>query len=230
MNLPHNIPANEYLNLEGLKLSSSRNWALWVNELNDIYESDSIRYSLASNFPETSDTDFSLDELIRSNNQELVAAYGNLVNRIVSICVKNFDSKIPKATQIDNDSQKIIDMCHDTLKVVKDEISNVRLRKALSEIMKLCGNINKYIDLKEPWKLVKSDKEKASEVIWVCMTAINCLKILFNPYIPFSSNKLNKILGFSDDLIFKWKWSENDLPINQEINPLGPLFKKIEVE
>ena len=121
-------------------------------------------------------------------------------------------------------------MCHDTLKVVKDEISNVRLRKALSEIMKLCGNINKYIDLKEPWKLVKSDKEKASEVIWVCMTAINCLKILFNPYIPFSSNKLNKILGFSDDLIFKWKWSENDLPINQEINPLGPLFKKIEVE
>ena len=230
LNLPHNIPANEYLNLEGLKLSSSRNWALWVNELSDIYEPDSIRYSLASNFPETSDTDFSLDELVRANNQELVATYGNLVNRIVNICIKNFDSKIPKAIHIDDDSQKIIDMCHDTLKVVKDEISNARLRKGLSEIMKLCGNINKYIDMKEPWKLVKSDKEKASEVIWVCMTAINCLKILFNPYIPFSSQKLNNILGFSDDLISKWEWSENDLPINQEINSLGPLFKKIEVE
>ena len=229
LNLPHNIPANEYLNLEGLKLSSSRNWALWVNELSDIYEPDSIRYSLASNFPETSDTDFSLDELIRSNNQELVATYGNLVNRIVNICIKNFDSKIPKAIQIDDDSQKIIDMCHDTLRVVKDEISNVRLRRGLSEIMKLCGNINKYIDLKEPWKLVKSDEEKASEVIWVCMTSINCLKILFNPYIPFSSEKLNKILGFSNDLISKWEWTEYDLPINQEINSLGPLFKKIEV-
>ena len=96
--------------------------------------------------------------------------------------------------------------------------------------MKLCGNINKYIDLKEPWKLVKSDKEKASEVIWVCMTAINCLKILFNPYTPFSSRKLNKILGFSDDVILKWEWSEHDLPTNQEVNSLGPLFKKIEVE
>ena len=230
LNLPHNIPANEYLNLEGLKLSSSRNWALWVNELSDIYEPDSIRYSLASNFPETSDTDFSKDELVRSNNQELVAAYGNLVNRIVNICVKNFDSKIPKASQVDDESQKIINMCHDTLKVVKDEISNVRLRKGLSAIMKLCGNINKYIDLKEPWKLVKSDKEKASEVIWVCMTAINCLKILFNPYTPFSSRKLNKILGFSDDVILKWEWSEHDLPTNQEVNSLGPLFKKIEVE
>ena len=142
LNLPHNIPANEYLNLEGLKLSSSRNWALWVNELSDIYEPDSIRYSLASNFPETSDTDFSKDELVRSNNQELVAAYGNLVNRIVNICVKNFDSKIPKASQVDDESQKIINMCHDTLKVVKDEISNVRLRKGLSAIMKLSGNIN----------------------------------------------------------------------------------------
>ena len=76
---------------------------------------------------------------------------------------------------------------------------------------------------------IKTDNEKASEVIWICMTSFNCLKILFNPYIPFSSNKLNKILGFTGDLIYKWEWSEYDLPINQEINSLGPLFKKIEV-
>ena len=110
LNLPHNIPANEYLNLEGKQLSTSRNWALWANELSEIYDSDTIRYSLASNLPESSDTNFSLNELIRSNNQELVAAYGNLVNRVVNICVKNFNSIVPNAQNIDDEGKEIIDM------------------------------------------------------------------------------------------------------------------------
>lgn len=228
LNLPHNIPANEYLNLEGQKLSSSRNWALWANELSDIYETDTIRYALASNLPENSDTNFSISELIRSNNHELVASYGNLVNRVVNICVKNFESKIPYATNIDDDGKFILDQCYQTLENVKNEISDVKLRKALTQIMQLCGSINKYIDLKEPWRLVKNDKEKAAEVIWICLTAINCLKVLFNPYIPFSSLTLNKMLGFKEDKNIQWEWTENDLPGGQKINFSGPLFKKIE--
>ena len=228
LNLPHNIPANEYLNLEGKQLSTSRNWALWANELSEIYDSDTIRYSLASNLPENSDTNFSLNELIRSNNQELVAAYGNLVNRVVNICVKNFNSIVPDAKNIDDDGKEIIAMCNATLLNVKNEISKVRIRSGLREIMKLCSNINKYIDQKEPWKLVKTDTEKASEVIWVCLTAINCLKILFYPYIPDSSVKLNTMLGFEDNTEYTWEWNEDDLPKGQSLNFTGPLFKKIE--
>ena len=228
LNLPHNIPANEYLNLEGKQLSTSRNWALWANELSEIYETDTIRYSLASNLPESSDTNFSLTELIRSNNQELVAAYGNLVNRVVNICVKNFNSVIPDAKNIDDDGKEIISLCNSTMSNVKNEISKVRIRSGLREIMKLCSNINKYIDQKEPWKLVKTDKEKAGEVIWVCLTAINCLKVLFYAYIPDSSDKLNTMLGFEDNSEFKWEWDEYDLPPGQSLNFTGPLFKKIE--
>ena len=128
LNLPHNIPANEYLNLEGKQLSTSRNWALWANELSEIYDSDTIRYSLASNLPESSDTNFSLNELIRSNNQELVAAYGNLVNRVVNICVKNFNSIVPDAKNIDDDGKEIIAMCNATLLNVRNEISKVMIR------------------------------------------------------------------------------------------------------
>ena len=228
LNLPHNIPANEYLNLEGKQLSTSRNWALWANELSEIYETDTIRYSLASNLPESSDTNFSLTELIRSNNQELVAAYGNLVNRVVNICVKNFNSVIPDAKNIDDDGKEIISLCNSTMSNVKNEISKVRIRSGLREIMKLCSNINKYIDQKEPWKLVKTDKEKAGEVIWVCLTAINCLKVLFYAYIPDSSDKLSTMLGFEDNSEFKWEWDEYDLPPGQSLNFTGPLFKKIE--
>jgi len=228
LNLPHNIPANEYLNLEGQKLSSSRNWALWANELSDMYETDTIRYALASNLPENSDTNFSLSELIRSNNHELVASYGNLVNRVVNICVKNFDSKVPHAKNIDDEGKFILDQCYQTLENVKNEISDVKLRKGLTQIMQLSASINKYIDIKEPWRLVKNDKEKAAEVIWICLTAINCLKVLFTPYLPFSSVNLNKVLGFEENEDIKWEWSENDLPGGQQINFNGPLFKKLE--
>ena len=228
LNLPHNIPANEYLNLEGKQLSTSRNWALWANELSEIYETDTIRYSLASNLPENSDTNFSLDELIRSNNQELVAAYGNLVNRVVNISVKNFDSIIPSILEIDDDGREILAFCKETMSNVKTEILQTRIRSGLREIMKLCGKVNKYIDQKEPWKLVKTDKDKASEVIWVCLSAINCLKILFYPYIPDSSVKLHSMLGFDHKSEFEWEWSENDLPPGQTLSFTGPLFKKIE--
>ena len=132
--------------------------------------------------------------------------------RVVNICVKNFNSIVPDAKNIDDDGKEIIAMCNATLLNVKNEISKVRIRSGLREIMKLCSNINKYIDQKEPWKLVKTDTEKASEVIWVCLTAINCLKILFYPYIPESSVKLNTMLGFDDNTEFVWEWNEDDLP------------------
>ena len=229
LNLPFDVPANEYLNLEGSKISTSRNWAVWLNDYLDHFDPDSLRYVLASNMPENGDTDFSWDEYVRANNDELVATYGNLVHRVLSMLHKNFDgrvSEIPDSAKIENE---LLIKTSTEFEEIAELFSLAKFRLTLQKIMGVAQSVNKYIDQEEPWKLVKNDPEKAHIVLSTCLSVINCIKIAIYPFLPFSSEKLNNILGFKTSVMDTgWNWDPRAISEGHIINKPEPLFKKID--
>ena len=229
LNLPYDVPANEYLNLEGMQFSTSRNWAVWLPDYLDKYEPDPVRYVLASNMPETSDSDFSWKEYVRSNNEELVATYGNLINRILALVYKNFDHSIPEPATLEDTELALLDKAEHQLANVAQDIELCHFRSALQSGMALARETNKYLETQAPWRTIKSDRVKASTTLWVAMSVVNCLKTIMYPFIPFSSKALHKMLGFSDDLETNgWKWDRNQLKPGTPIPQPYPLFTKLD--
>lgn len=229
--LPDNVPANEFLNLEGDKISTSRNWAVWLNEyLVDFPgKQDVLRYVLTANAPETKDNDFTWADFQARNNNELVAIYGNFVNRALVLTGKYFGGKVPAAGELtEYDRQTIADFCN--IKGQLEELlNNFRFRDAQKEAMNLARVGNKYLADMEPWKLAKTDMARTATVLNVALQIAANLSIAFEPFLPFSSAKLRKMLNIKHA---EWVQlgSIDLLPAGHTLGEVSLLFEKIEDE
>lgn len=198
--LPYDVPANEFMNLEGQKISGSRNWGVWGRDFLTRYDPDALRYYLTVNMPESKDTDWDWDEFYHRNNDELVATWGNLANRVLSFCNKYWEGQVPdpgELTDLDKDLIKTIEGGFET---VGNLIDTVKLRAAAAEAMRLASEVNKYLDVTAPWQQVKTDKATAARAIFTALKAIDSLKILFAPFLPFTSDKLHGFMGYDGSL------------------------------
>lgn len=198
--LPYDVPANEFLNLEGQKISGSRNWAVWGLDFLTRYDPDALRYYLTSIMPETRDADWDWDEFYHRNNDELVATWGNLANRVLSFAFKNWEGVVPDPGELSADDRALLDEIERGFDTVGAHLEGVRLRSALAEAVRLASEVNKYLDTSAPWFTIKTDKQQAGRAIFVAMKAIDSLKILFAPFLPFSSEKLHAFMGYQTQL------------------------------
>jgi len=227
--LPDNVPANEFLNLEGDKISTSRNWAVWLNEyLVDFPgKQDVLRYVLTANAPETKDNDFTWKDFQARNNNELVAIFGNFVNRAMVLTSKYFGSKVPAVSemlQIDND---IVAEFVDVKSKVENYLDNFRFRDAQKEAMNLARIGNKYLADTEPWKVAKTDMARVQTILNLSLQLVANLAIAFEPFLPFTCEKLRKMLNMPE---FDWNslGSISLLESGHEMNQHELLFEKIE--
>jgi methionyl-tRNA synthetase len=229
LNLPYDVPANEFLTIEGKKLSTSRNWAVWLPEYLSRYEPDPLRYLLSINMPENGDTDFSWREFLRRNNDELVATYGNLANRVLTFVYKNFDGCVPEPGELDEPSQAIIDEARETLDTVDTLLSQCHFKQAIMTGMALAHQANRYLDDKSPWKVIKEDRKAAASSLYVALNLISHLRTILYPFLPFSSQKLHEYLGF-EGRVEDYGWNWQDLPPGQKLLEPRPLFAKLDDE
>ena len=227
-NLPTNVPANEFLNLEGQKLSTSRNWAIWLHEyLNDFEnQQDTLRYVLCATAPESKDTDFTWKDFQARNNNELVAIFGNFINRVVVLTNKYWEGVVPKRNDLlDIDNNTLKEML-DYPKKIGDSIEKYRLREGLQELMNLARLGNKYLAETEPWKLKKTDEKRTETIINIAIQISATLSFLCEPFLPYTSQKLKKLLNIDNG---NWDTIHHDLiKENHKIKPHEHLFRKIE--
>ncbi len=236
LNIPYDVPANEFLTIEGRKVSTSRNWAVWLPDYLSRYDPDPLRYLLSINMPETSDTDFSWREFFRRNNNELVATYGNLVHRVLTFTYRNFEGCIPTYNDIRarNDEElkhaeltELEALSFTSISLVDKALAQCRFKLALIMIMQIAHEANRYLDEKSPWKVIKEDRQAAATSLYVALSVISQLKTMLYPFLPFSSQKLHEYLGFEGRVEdYGWKWQ--DLPPGQRLLEPKPLFTKLD--
>lgn len=200
LDLPYDVPANEFLTVEGKKLSTSRNWAVWLPDYLQRYDPDPLRYYLSINMPETGDMDFSWHEFLRKNNDELVATYGNLVNRVLSFTNRNFDACVPDPGELDEVSKNLLEKARRTLEEVDRSLCRCRFKEALKAAMALAQDVNRYLDDTAPWKVIKQDRLAAGRSVYTAIGTISALKTMLYPFLPFTSQKLHNFLGFAGDV------------------------------
>ncbi|MBU2553944.1 MAG: methionine--tRNA ligase [Bacteroidetes bacterium] len=227
--LPENVPANEFLNLENDKISTSRNWAVWLHEYLEDFpgKQDVLRYVLTANAPETKDNDFTWKDFQARNNNELLAIYGNFVNRTLVLTQKYFGGQVPPRGELDEVSKTALLEMSRYPSIIGSSIERYRFREALSELMNLARLGNKYLTEMEPWKLIKTDEDQVKIILNVSLQIVANLAVLSEPFLPFSAEKLQNMIGISD-----LKWAEagsDDLlkPGHQLSNP-DFLFSRIE--
>ena len=229
MNLPYDVPANEYMNLEGSKLSTSRHWAIWLPEYLDKYEPDPLRYAIAAGMPESSDSDFSWREYVRRNNDELVATYGNLVHRVLTMTSRNFDGLAPSVGERSGASAELLSEARKRFAETAEHIEACRFRAGIGTVMALAQATNRYLDHRAPWKAVRDDREDAADTLWTALSVINALKILMYPFLPFSSERLHGMLGFTGTVQEEgWTWEPESMKHGQRLGTPEPLFTKLE--
>ena len=229
LNLPYDVPANEYVNLEGDKVSTSRNWAVWMPEYLDRYDVDSIRYALTALMPETSDSDFTWAEYVRRNNDELVATFGNLVHRVLSMVGRNFDGMVPDPGELDEESRTLLESANEGLEAVAKDLAACRFRNALQTAMGIARSANRYLDSKAPWQAVRTDMDDASRTLWTAMSVINCLKTALYPFMPGTSEKIHGLLGLDQTREDpEWSWDRNALVPGRPLPRPAPLFTKLD--
>ncbi|MGY5845781.1 methionine--tRNA ligase [Salegentibacter sp. HM20] len=240
--LPENVPANEFLNLEGKKLSTSKNWAVWLHEYLEDFEGqqDVLRYALTANAPETKDNDFTWKDFQARNNNELVAIFGNFINRVVVLTNKYYNGEVPQpGAYTEVDSQTLAELKAYPA-VIASSIEKYRFREAQAELMNLARLGNKYLADEEPWKLIKTEEERVKTIMYVALQIASALATLSEPFLPFTSGKLKKMLQFSaaeNELtgaeISQWEkiaTREALLPAGHTIGKAELLFSKIEDE
>ncbi len=227
--LPDNVPSNEFLNLEGDKISTSRNWAVWLNEyLEDMPgKQDVLRYVLTANAPETKDNDFTWKDYQARNNNELVAVYGNFVNRALQLTKKYYNGLVPQCGELTDYDKATIDEFKDVKQKVEALLDQFKFRDAQKEAMNLARIGNKYIADEEPWKLIKTDPERVKTIINISLQLTANLAIAFEPFLPFSSKKLREMLCMDS---FRWEelGSMGLLPAGKQLGEPELLFQKIE--
>ena len=229
LNLPYDVPSNEFLTIEGKKLSTSRNWAVWLPDYLARYAPDPLRYLLSINMPESGDTDFSWREFFRRNNDELVATYGNLVHRVLTFSYRHFDGGVPEPGELDDQSQKLLAKAEETLQNVGELISQCHFKQGVMAAMALAQEANRYLDDKSPWKIIKEDKQSAATALYVALGVIEALKTALCPFLPFSSQKLHKMMGF-DGSIESDGWKLRLPKGGQKLGEPEPLFVKLDEE
>jgi methionyl-tRNA synthetase len=257
LTLPYDVPANQFMNLEGQKISGSRNWAVWGGDALTRYDPDALRYYLTVNMPEMKDSDWDWAEFVARNNNELVATWGNLANRVLMFCDNNWEGSVPS---VDLGSLRDVDL--NLLAVIENgfatvgaELEAVRLRSALGEAMKLATAVNQYLDQTAPWTAIKTDREAASKTIYTALKAIDSLKVMFAPFLPFTSERLHGFFGYETPLfgeqyteevrdslgehtVLRYRdigrtgsptyWKPSGLKPGAKLNQPAPLFKKLE--
>ena len=229
LNLPYDVPANEFLNLEGLKLSTSRNWAVWLPEYLDRYEPDPMRYVIAAGMPETGDSDFSWAEFVRRNNDELVATYGNLVQRVLSLVARNLDGKVPYPGDLDRADEELLAHCRRSLEETGANIEACRFRAALQAAMGLAQAANRYLEQKAPWRAVRENPGAAATTLWTALATINCLKTALCPFLPFSSERLHRMLGLDGEAQSDgWTWRPDGIEPGRSLGRPEHLFAKLD--
>jgi len=252
LNLPYDVPANEYLNMESQKLSTSRNWAIWAPDLLERYDPDPVRYYLTAIAPETRDTDFTWQDFVRRNNDGLVATWGNLVNRMANFAYRHFDGRIPQPGGLDELDREILGAAESGFQSVGGLIEAVRLKAALDEAMSIARIANGYLDQKAPWFQIKADRQAAATTVYVILRVIDNLKVLLAPFLPFTSQRLHEMLGYSGQLFGRQytqtfaeaershvalscdhrqavgRWEASQLPAGQKLQQPSPLFKKLD--
>jgi methionyl-tRNA synthetase len=252
LNLPYDVPANEFMMFEGAQFSTSRNWAVWLPDILQRYDADAIRYYVAAVMPESRDSDFSWADFLSRNNDELVATWGNLANRVTSFAYKHWDGKVPEPGNLGPEDQKLLQAIEGGFETIGAHLEAVQIRAALQEAMRLAREANGYLD-RAPWfKVIDEDKQAAARTVYTALRAVDSLKVLFAPFLPFSSEKLHAALGYEgrlfgeqrienyqeetrahEALIYdssnaSGKWEASDLPAGQQLAQPKPLYKKLD--
>ncbi|WP_281987886.1 methionine--tRNA ligase [Aquimarina aggregata] len=232
--LPENVPANEFLNLEGNKLSTSKNWAVWLHEYLEEFpnQQDVLRYALTANAPETKDNDFTWKDFQARNNNELVAIFGNFINRVVVLTNKYYDGAVPTPSTFSEIDEQTLTELKAYPAVISSSIERYRFREASQELMNVARLGNKYLADEEPWKTIKTDEERTKTVMYVALQIASALTTLSEPFLPFTSKKLDTILAISSNNI-ETQWNEIAskevlLPAGHKIEKGTLLFSKIE--
>ena len=228
-NLPYDVPANEYVNMESQKISTSRNWVINLKDAVQRYDPDPIRYTLSAIMPETSDSNFTWDEFVRRNNDELVATFGNLVNRVLSMIHRNFDGQVPSQNNVGPSEVEINKLAEATLISVSESIELCKFREGLTHCMSLAREVNRYLDEKAPWTAIKSDRDSAGTTLNNSVNIINCLKTLLHPYLPFSTQALHEMLGLEGGVEKNgWNWNSQELTPGHKLGEVKRLFDKLD--
>jgi methionyl-tRNA synthetase len=249
--LPYDVPANEFMNLEGDKISTSRNWAIWLPDIEQRYPADQLRYYLTANAPEGRDSNWLWADFVQRNNSELVANWGNLANRVLNIAHKHF-GVVPTPGELHESDRQLADATAKAFETITELLEAVKLKQALSEALALSQTANQYLSEQEPWKLVKSDRDRAATVLYTALQTINTLKLLLSPFLPYTSQQLHELLGFTGvlapmptiedavardgtprqlltgDYTSSVRWELSTLPAGQVLQAPVPLFKKLE--
>ncbi|MCA0131413.1 methionine--tRNA ligase [Winogradskyella alexanderae] len=236
--LPKNVPANEFLNLEGNKLSTSKNWAVWLPDYLKEFpnQQDVLRYALTANAPETKDNDFTWKDFQARNNNELVAIFGNFINRVVVLTNKYYDGIVPSPSDFNSIDEETLTTLKAYPSVISSAIERFRFREGSQELMNLARLGNKYLADEEPWKTIKTDEARTKTVMFVALQIASALAVLCEPFLPFTSKKLNKILRQHElEKVSQWNdisTQEVLLPAEHSIQTGKPelLFSKIEDE
>lgn len=254
LTLPHDVPANEFMNLEGQKISGSRNWAVWALDFLSRYDPDTLRYYLTVNMPETKDTDWDWDDFFHRNNDELVATWGNLVNRVLAFTYKHWEGVLPDPGELRPADLELLAAVEKGFETVAGQMETVHLRAALGEAMRLAGEVNKYLDTSAPWFEIKTDKAQAAKSVFTAIKAIDNIKVMLAPFIPFTSERLHGFLGYDAPLfgtqfveevadrlgshnVLRYDpanasgdWARSTLEPGRALRQPGPLFRKLEPE
>ncbi|MBT8317882.1 MAG: methionine--tRNA ligase [Lutibacter sp.] len=229
--LPENVPANEFLNLEGNKISTSKNWAVWLHEYLEDFpdKQDVLRYALTANAPETKDNDFTWKDFQARNNNELVAIFGNFINRVVVLTNKYYDGIIPEPNEFSDIDNETLEKLQKFPSIIGSSIDRYRFREASQELMNLARLGNKYLADEEPWKVIKEDPERVKTVMYIALQIATGLSIVAEPFLPFTSTKLKGILNVSNSIAWDDVADTNELiTSNHKIGKAELLFAKIE--
>jgi len=229
-NLPKNVPANEFLNLEGEKLSTSKNWAIWLHEYLEDFkgQEDSLRYVLCATAPESKDTNFTWKDFQAKNNNELVAIFGNFINRVLVLTNKYWDGIVPPQNYLEDYDKEVLDKIKEFPENIGNSIEKFRFREALQELISLARLGNKYLADTEPWKIKKTNEKRTETIMHISLQIAASLSILSHPFLPFSSKKLKDMLNLNE---LNWDDAKNyNLPAGWQVNKATLLFIKIEDE
>ncbi len=228
LNLPYDVPANQYVTISGSKASSSRNWAVWMPDYLDRHDPDPLRYVLTAVMPETSDSDFTWADYVRRVNDELLARWGNLVHRVLTLTRRHFEGRAPDAPAgLAPASRALLERSDAAFDEAADHLEAVRLRAAIGVPMALAGEANRYLEERAPWAAVREDRAHAAETLFTALNVISAIATLLQPFLPFTSPEAWRMLGHPGD-IERAGWRRTDVTPGAPLPEPRPLFRKLD--
>ncbi|MEX0869685.1 MAG: methionine--tRNA ligase [Nitriliruptoraceae bacterium] len=228
LNLPTNVPANQYVTFRGAKASKSHGVGRSLLDYLEIYQPDALRYAVATNLPEYNDVDLTENEIIRRINDELVATWGNLVNRVLAMTAKNFAGAVPEPGGVGDADEQLLATIDGHLEEAKRQLDAVELKRALREAMSAAQATNIYLNAMEPWKTAKTDHDRTATTLWTAVQAIAGINIALAPYMPFAAAQVDTWLGGDGDLVARG-WHRPVIDAGQQLGEASPLFAKVEL-